>query len=1003
MGNSNSIENLLNPTGDEESVAGLFAKKQEEIKLKELEHKTQRDAQDLGLDYVNLNGFPISPEALVLIQEERAKKLGAVCFFYDGKNIRLACINPTAEVLEELKSLGEQYFANTKLYLVSSNSFAYALEAYRSIPKVKKYESGVEISSEQLEKFKNDISNYKNLNDKINDVNISDVVTLILATAIKVGASDIHIEAEEKGVIIRLRLDGVLQEAAIISREKWHKIISRLKILAHVKINIENKPQDGRYTIYLDKRRVDVRCSFLPTAFGESVVMRLLDSKMTSLDIENLGIRPEALPILKREIAKPNGLVLTTGPTGSGKTTTLYAIINKLNQTGTKIITLEDPIEYQLSGINQSQVDSKHGFSFSEGLRSVLRQDPNVVMVGEIRDLETAEIAVQASLTGHIVLSTLHTNDASGVIPRMVDIGVKPYFLAPSINAVIGQRLVRRLCVSCREEKKLTADEQEMINKILAVISPKTGINIPSSLPNVFRAGEGCENCNFTGYKGRSGIFEIFTLDDKIRQLTVDQAPSFKILQQAIENGMITMLQDGVLKALSGETSLEEVYRVIGNFDYVNELYDLVISQTIGRGVKIDEQKVAEAEALSKNILNINEKAKEIPTSDLIKLTMALAIFREAGDVHIEPTAEDVKIRFRIDGILHDIFSLPKTSYLPLLSEIKILAGTPTNVRRATFDGRFSIYLPNHKIDCRLSIISGGYGETIVIRLLTTEAANLDMVKLGITGQTLSSLELAMKKNKGIIITTGPTGSGKTTTLYSVLNQLNKPDVKIITIEDPIEYQLPGIMQTQIDEASGYSFVSAMKSLLRQNPNIMMIGEIRDNETAKIAIEAAMTGHLVLSTIHANSAASAISRFVGLGVERQALANSIEFAIGQRLARRICPHCKQEVQITPEELEKVKSILDSINNPLIVIPEKLTFYKGSGCEKCGQIGYKGRIGLYEALTMSPGIQKIIQGDRVTDFEVEQEAIKNGMVTMLQDGIIKALKGETSLEEVFRVI
>ncbi|MFA6416693.1 MAG: GspE/PulE family protein [Patescibacteria group bacterium] len=1003
MGKVDSIENLLNPTGDEESVAGLFARKQEEIKLKELEHKTQRDAEELGLDYVNLYGFPISPEALVLIQEERAQELKAICFFYDGKNIRVGCLNPSAEVLEEMKRLSEQYFADAKLYLVSSNSLKAALEAYRSLPKVKKYESGVEISSEQLEKFKNDISSYKNLNDKINDVNITDVITLILATAIKVGASDVHIEAEDTGVVIRVRLDGVLQEAAVISREKWHKIISRLKILARVKINIENKPQDGRYTIYLEKRRVDVRCSFLPTAYGESVVMRLLDSAMTSLDIENLGVRPEVLPILRREIAKPNGLILTTGPTGSGKTTTLYAVINKLNQSGTKIITLEDPIEYQLSGINQSQVDSKHGFSFSEGLRSILRQDPNVVMVGEIRDLETAEISIQASLTGHIVLSTLHTNDAAGVIPRLIDIGVKPYFLAPSINAVIGQRLVRRLCVHCRQEKTLSADEEELVHKILAVISPKTGINIPSKLPNVFQAGAGCEQCNFTGYKGRSGIFEIFTLDDKIRQLTVEQAPSFKILQQAIENGMITMLQDGVLKALNGETSLEEVYRVIGNFDYVNELYDIVISQTIGRGVKISAQQVEDAKELSKNILEISEKAKEVPTSDLIRLTMTLAVLREAGDVHIEPTADEVKIRFRIDGILHDIFSLPKTSYLPLLSEVKILAGTPTNIKRATFDGRFSVYLPDHKIDCRLSIISGGYGETIVVRLLTTEAANLDMVKLGITGTTLTSLEAAMKKNKGIIITTGPTGSGKTTTLYSALNQLNKPDVKIITVEDPIEYQLPGVMQTQIDEASGYTFVSAMKSLLRQNPNIMMIGEIRDSETAKISIEAAMTGHLVLSTIHANSAAGAISRFVGLGVERQALANSIEYTIGQRLARRICPYCKQEAIVSSEDLEKVKNILSSINNPAVTIPEKLTFYKGTGCEKCGQIGYKGRIGLYEAITMTPGIQTIIQNERVTDFEIEQEAIKNGMVTMLQDGVLKALNGETTLEEVFRVI
>lgn len=1004
MSKLDSIESLINPsTGDDESVAGIFASKQQEIKSKEEERKTQRDAYSLGMDYVSLIKFPVSPEALVLIPEKRAREIKTVCFFYDGRNIRLGCLHPTQEVIEEMENLKEQYYCEAKLYLISQNSFERALDVYKIIPKVKKYSSGVEISSEQLKKFKDELASFRSLNEKINEVNITDVVTLMLATAIKVGASDIHIEAEESGVVVRIRIDGVLQEAAVIVREKWQKIISRLKILARVKINIDKKPQDGRFTIYLDDHKIDVRCSFLPTVFGESVVMRILDAKADSLEIENLGIRPEIVPILKKEISKPNGLVLATGPTGSGKTTTLYSILKKLNKPGIKIITLEDPIEYRLEGINQSQVDSKHGFSFSDGLKSVLRQDPNIVMVGEIRDLETAEISIQAALTGHLVLSTLHTNDASGVIPRLIDIGVKPYFLAPSLNAVIGQRLIRLLCPKCRQEHTPTKDEEEMIAKILAVISPKAGVEVPTILPTIYQAGEGCEHCNFTGYKGRSGIFEIFTITDNIRQLTVDQVPSFKILQQAIENGMITMLQDGVLKVLEGVTSLEEVYRVVGNFDYVDELYDIVISQTIGRGIRIDAKQMAEVTDLAKDILNINDKVKNLPTSHLIGLTMGLAAQREAGDIHIEPTENNVKIRFRIDGMMHDILTLPKTSYLPLISEIKILAGTPTNIKRATFDGRFSIYLPEKKkIDCRLSIISGGYGETIVIRLLSTSAANLDMEKLGITSTSLTAMQNAMKKNRGIIITTGPTGSGKTTTLYSILNKLNKPDVKIITVEDPIEYQLAGVMQTQIDEAHGYTFASAMRSLLRQNPNIMMIGEIRDAETAKIAIEASMTGHLVLSTIHANSAASAVSRFSGLGVDRQALANSMEFAIGQRLVRRICPHCKQVHEVSPEDLKRAKEALKTINNPAVKIPEQLIFYKGAGCDKCGQIGYKGRIGLYETIEMIPEIRKIIQEEKITDYEIEQIAIKNGMVTMMQDGILKALAGETALEEVFRV-
>jgi type IV pilus assembly protein PilB len=999
-----SIENLIDPNGanNEESTQGMFAKKQIEINLKGIERQTEKRAQSFGLPYVNLFGFPISPEALILIPERKARELQAVCFFYDGKNIRIGCLNPSSEIAEEIELINEQYFTDAKLYLISEKSLELGLEAYKSLPKTKKYDSGIEISEENLEKFKQVIANYKNLGEKINEVNITDVVTLILATAIKVGASDIHVEAEENGVAVRLRIDGVLQEAATLDKDKWRKVVTRMKILSRVKINIANKPQDGRYTIFLKNGKIDVRSSFLPTAYGESVVMRLLDSKSIALDFEKLGIRTEILGKLKREIEKPNGLILTTGPTGSGKTTTLYSILNKLNQPGTKIVTLEDPIEYQLKGINQSQIDSSKNYNFADGLRSILRQDPNIIMVGEIRDLETAEISVQSSLTGHLVLSTLHTNDAAGVIPRLIDIGVKPYFLVPSINAVIGQRLIRKLCPYCREEHKLSLEEEEQVQIILAVISPKANIDIPSKLPTLHKPGPGCDKCNYIGYKGRLGIYEIFTMDDNLKQLTIDKAPSFKILQQAIENGMITMLQDGILKCLDGITSLEEVYRVVGNFDYINELYDIVISQTIGRGLKISQEEYLKAETLSKNIdqsMNLNDA----PSRELVKLIMAMALTSDAGDVHIEPTENLVKVRFRIDGVMHNILDLPKTSYLPILSELKILAGFATNVKRATLDGRFSTYLTNRKIDCRLSIIAGGYGETIVIRLLSSSAANLDLSVLGITSVTKKALDKAMKKTKGIIITTGPTGSGKTTTLYGILNQLNKSDVKIITVEDPIEYQLPGVMQTQIDSERGYTFAAAMRSLLRQNPNIMMIGEIRDEETAKIAIEAAMTGHLVLSTIHANSAAGAISRFAGLGVDPSALANSLEFSIGQRLVRRICQHCKTVITPSLEYLEMAKEILSKINNPEIKIPEKLEFYKGLGCAECKKIGYKGRLGLYETISNNPNIQTMIKGETATDHDIEQEAIRNGTLTMAQDGVLKALAGETSLEEVFRVI
>jgi type IV pilus assembly protein PilB len=1004
MGDIASIDNLINDDQPEEgSVLDKFSKKQEEIKAKEIEELAENQAAFFNLPYVNLTPFPISQEALALIDEKTANDKRTVCFYYDGQNIRLATDNPNADVLMVAKDLKEAYFTDPKIYFVSRPSLDNALELYKTLPKVLKHDDNVEITEAKLEQFKKEITDYRLLAIKINEVNISDVVTLMLATAIKIGASDIHMEAEEKGVVIRYRLDGLLQEAAVIDRDKWKKITTRMKILSGVKINIEDKPQDGRYTINLSDKKIDVRISFLPTAYGESVVMRLLDSTAAMVDFEKLGIRPEIMEKLQAEIAKPNGLVLTTGPTGSGKTTTLYAILNKLNLPGTKIITLEDPIEYQLAGINQSQVDNSKGYSFSDGLRSILRQDPNIVMIGEIRDLETAEIAVQASLTGHLVLSTLHTNDAAGVIPRLTDIGVKPYFLVPSINAVIGQRLIRKLCPVCKKKKTLSIAEQEQVEKILAVISPRANVSVPNDLPTVFEAGDGCENCNFTGYRGRLGIYEIFTMDDNLKQLTIDKAPSFKILQQAIENGMITMLQDGVLKCLDGITSLDEVYRVSGNFDYINELYDIVVSQTIGRGINISEEQIAQTKLLSQEPAKLSSEFKSIPSREVIGLIMALAVQTDAGDIHFEPEEKDLKIRFRIDGILQDIVSLPISSYPPILSEIKILAGFATNVKKATLDGRFNIRYQDRKIDCRLSIISGGYGETIVIRVLSTSAANLEMEKLGITSVAYDSLMTAMTKTKGIIITTGPTGSGKTTTLYSILNKLNKPDVKIITVEDPIEYQLAGVMQTQIDPDKGYTFAAAMRSLLRQNPNIMMIGEIRDQETAKIAIEAAETGHLVLSTIHANSAAGAISRFSGLGVERQALANSLEFSIGQRLVRKLCPFCKQPTEISPENLQIVQTELSKIKNPKIKIPTEFHWQSSVGCDQCNHLGYKGRIGLYETITVTPTIQKLIQNEAITDYEIEQAAIAEGEVTMLQDGILKAIDGETTLEEVFRVV
>ncbi len=1005
-----SIEDLIESgkqsgAADEDTLEGKFAKKQREIQLKDLERLTATHAQSAGTPYIDLSGFPISQEALALIDETEARKLNLVCFYFDGKRLRLAALAPlSSEVRAKLSELENKLFIeNGEIYMVSSHSMEHALWLYKSLPKIKAAAPSVEIGEAELEKFKKEIDDFHSLNTKVNEVNMSEILVLLIAAALKIGSSDIHVEAEEQGVVIRLRVDGVLQEAAVINKDKWKRIISRLKILSKVKINIEDKPQDGRFDILTSDEKIAVRSSFLPTAFGESVVMRLLRSSSVALSFEALGLMKQEYERLSEEVDKPNGLVLVTGPTGSGKTTTLYAMLNRLNKPGTKIITLEDPVEYQLEGINQSQIEETKGYTFASGLRSVLRQDPDIVMVGETRDIETAEIAVRAALTGHLVLSTLHTNDASGVIPRLLDLGIQPYLLAPALNAIVGQRLVRKLCPVCKAKRTITPEEEEKIKKILAVISPRANVDVPKELPEIYKA-VGCDKCNQLGYKGRIGIYEVLTMDSNIKELTSQNAPSFKILEQAIENGMITMLQDGVLKALQGVTSLEEVYEAAGKMEYVDKLYDIVVSKTIGRGLKLTEADMGFGEEITKAIGQDSAKLLENHhTNEIINIVMAGALKAEAGDVHIDPNEDGITIRYRIDGILHDIAKLGREHYIPLLSEIKNTAGFAANIKKPTYDGRFTIYGPEMKVDCRISIIIGGYGETAVIRLLSSQAKTLELEKLGISSVSLETINVSIKKTKGIILTTGPTGSGKTTTLYGLLNKLNNPSVKIITIEDPIEYNLEGIIQTQVNTEEGYTFAAALRSLMRQNPNIIMVGEIRDDETAKVAIEAALTGHLVLSTIHANSAAGAISRFVGLGVDKPLLSSSMECSIGQRLVRKLCPSCKVKAEIDAAMKQKVDEMLARISkNAKIVIPKDFSFYKPVGCEKCGKLGYKGRVGIYEAITMTPEMQKLIQTASVTELEIENLAIDQGSMLMMHDGILKAMNGETTLDEVFRV-
>lgn len=547
----------------EGSAGERLESKLDQLTIANQEGKVQEKAKELGFPYIDLTEFPISAEALQVIPENICQEQKMVCFVNTGEQLRLATTDPLNQEIKKIShSLEESLNAHTEIYLTSERNLTKALALYAKLPKYQKAAEGVEVKAAELEKFQKIATDFKALNEHIQKVDMTEMVTLIIAAAVQAGSSDIHIEAEKTDVKVRLRVDGLLHDAATIDSKKWPKVIARIKLLSGLKINVTDKPQDGRYTITLTDETIDVRVSCLPTTWGESVVMRLLKSSTASLSFEDLGLTGKAYKDLKEQTERPNGMIITTGPTGSGKTTTLYAILNKLNIEGVKIITLEDPVEYKLKGINQSQIDHGKGYSFADGLRSILRQDPDIVMVGELRDLETADVAINAALTGHLVISTIHTNSAAGAIPRFLAMGVKAFLLAPALNSILGQRLVRKICKDCKKEIQLAPEQLERVTKVLSAIDEKHP-DRPDLTKMTFYHGAGCDTCHGIGYKGRIGIYEILAMSKEIEKLILSgQVSEYDMQEIAVKNGMLTMVQDGLIKALQGITSVEEVFRV---------------------------------------------------------------------------------------------------------------------------------------------------------------------------------------------------------------------------------------------------------------------------------------------------------------------------------------------------------------------------------------------------------------------------------------------------------
>ncbi len=532
------------------------------------EADAKRRAATLKLPYLDLVSVKVPTEidAMQLVPEADAKEALIVPLQLVRKKLVLAAFNPekpdAKAIIERLKKT-----YTVEVVVVSLTSLSHEWHYYQYVPTEEKVISGkVQIDHARLETLKGKMKNLEDVKVAITEFKsplTSEMLEIIIAGAMALRASDIHLEPREGGGTLRYRIDGLLYAAFEgFATPVYHSLVTRVKLLSNLKLNVATEPQDGRFTIDLEDRDVEVRTSLIPSEYGETVVMRVLDPNALKVNLEELGWRADDLAIVKAEIKKPNGLILNTGPTGSGKTTTLYAFLKHVWKPEIKIITVEDPIEYHLGGISQTQVDPGANYTFASGLRAILRQDPNIILVGEIRDKETAEIALNASLTGHIVFSTLHTNDAVGAVPRLLDLGIQPQILGPALSLVIAQRLVRILCAHCRVAAPLSKEDEARIAEFMKALPARVD-RTPYAKPTVY-APKGCSECKNLGYRGRTSIFELFAITKPIEESIYKNPTELDLARLAREGGMTTMQEDGTLKVLQGITSFDEVERVTG-------------------------------------------------------------------------------------------------------------------------------------------------------------------------------------------------------------------------------------------------------------------------------------------------------------------------------------------------------------------------------------------------------------------------------------------------------
>ncbi len=527
-------------------------------------------AKVLNIPYFSETKISVSPELLTLISVELAKNYQVIPLDLDKGAGELSLVMVKPEDLSIVDFFQKRTGYKIKSFLTSKENFDILIGNVYSQSLSGEISGVLKRGKEQVEESGVRLVTADTISQIIKEPKIVEIVRKVLEHAIRLRASDIHIEPQENITRVRYRIDGILEEKLTLDKDYHAALVSRIKILSGMKIDEKRIPQDGRFNFSSEFGEVDLRISSLPTVNGEKIVMRLLKKSERVPTLSELGIRAKALATLEEAIHIPHGIILATGPTGSGKTTTLYSLLTMINSPKVNIVTLEDPVEYQMSGVNQVQINAQAGLSFASGLRSFLRQDPNIIMVGEIRDEETAQLAIQASLTGHLVFSTVHTNSAAGALPRLLDMGAEPFLLASSMTAAIGQRVLRKICDNCKQayvpEQSVIDDVNKALGKLLdgwlKSNADKSEMAKKNNVPFMLYKGAGCEKCGNAGFYGRIGIYEVLRVTEKIARSILERADATTIEKQAMEDGMIIMKQDGYLKVLDGVTTLEEVIRV---------------------------------------------------------------------------------------------------------------------------------------------------------------------------------------------------------------------------------------------------------------------------------------------------------------------------------------------------------------------------------------------------------------------------------------------------------